>query len=125
MKTDDEWKRLLTPMQYAVLRQGHTEPCVHRRVNGTNVDGTYVCAGRGAEPFTCGRSTPAAEGRRTRAIAEGATEHADTSRGMVRTEDVRPVWRSSSPPFDDGPGPTGARYCINSASVSLKKPSQT
>lgn len=125
MKTDDEWKRDLTPMQYAVLRQGQTERAFTGAYWNTKDDGMYVCAGCGAELFTSADKFDSGCGwpSYTRAIAEQRiTEHPDTSHGMVRIE-VRCANCGGhlGHLFDDGPGPTGARYCINSASLDLKK----
>lgn len=125
MKTDDEWKRDLTPMQYAVLRQGQTERAFTGAYWNTKDDGMYVCAGCGAELFTSADKFDSGCGwpSYTRAIAEQRiTEHPDTSHGMVRIE-VRCANCGGhlGHLFDDGPGPTGARYCINSASLDLNK----
>lgn len=125
MKTDDEWKRDLTPTQYAVLRQGHTERAFTGAYWNNKDDGMYVCAGCGTELFTSAHKFDSGCGwpSYTRAIVEGRiTEHQDTSHGMMRTE-VRCATCGGhlGHVFDDGPGPTGARYCINSASLNFQK----
>ena len=74
--TDDEWKRLLTPMQYAVLRQAHTERAYTGEFWNTNEAGTYVCAGCSAELFTSADKFDSECGwpSYTRAIDEGRAD---------------------------------------------------
>ena len=126
MKTDDEWKRMLTPMQYAVLREAHTERAFTGEYWDTKEAGTYVCAGCGTELFTSDDKFDSGCGwpSYTRAIVEGRiTERTDMSHGMSRTEVTCAACGGHlGHLFDDGPGPTGARYCINSASLNLKQP---
>src|SRR6188768_3880258 len=88
-KTDEEWKRSLTPEQYAVLRQKDTERAFTGKYWKAKDDGTYVCAGCGAELFTSADKFDSGCGwpSYTQAIEEGrVTEEIDESHGMVRTE---------------------------------------
>jgi peptide-methionine (R)-S-oxide reductase len=121
--TDAEWKKLLTPDQYHVLRQHGTEPAFSGAYWNAHEKAVYVCAACGQPLFSSGQKFDSGTGWPSfwQPIQEGAvTTHSDTSLGMVRTE-VRcsRCGGHLGHVFDDGPPPTGLRYCMNS--VALKQ----
>lgn len=122
-RTEQEWRSLLTPAQYAVLRQQATEPPFSSPLDHEGRNGLFACAGCGLDLFSSKTKFDSGTGWPSfwQPLANAVGETRDTSLGMLRTGvHCRRCGGHLGHVFDDGPPPTGLRYCMNGVALAFK-----
>ena len=121
--TDEEWRHLLTPQQYDVLRTAGTETPYSSPLNDEHRSGTFTCAGCGQDLFASATKFDSGTGWPSfyRVLNNAVLEQQDNSMGMARTEVLcSRCGGHLGHVFNDGPQPTGLRYCMNGVAMGFR-----
>jgi peptide-methionine (R)-S-oxide reductase len=125
-KSEEEWRRSLTPEQYHVLREEGTEPAFTGQYAQSKEKGTYVCAGCGNPLYSSDAKFESGTGWPSfwQPLTSDAVENREDSRFLMHRTEVHCARCGGhlGHVFEDGPNPTGLRYCMNSAAMKLEKP---
>ena len=122
-RSDEEWRKLLTPQQYAVLRREGTERPFTSPLNDEHRAGRFACAGCALDLFSSQTKFDSGTGWPSfwRPLSGAVVERSDRSLGVVRTEVLcKRCGGHLGHVFDDGPKPTGLRYCMNGVALTFK-----
>ncbi|MGC5703626.1 peptide-methionine (R)-S-oxide reductase MsrB [Pseudomonas sp. NFXW11] len=120
--SEDEWRALLSPQQYQVLRQEGTERAYSSPLNDEHRSGTFACAGCALALFSSAAKFDSHTGWPSfwAPLEQAVAQRSDRSFGMQRTEvHCRRCGGHLGHVFDDGPAPTGLRYCMNGVAMSF------